>query len=437
MIAWRAIATLVGLLLALVLMVVAAGTLTGGMGELWAEIRTPVLVLSAILAAGVVSAVMMIAARVRGRGAREMVRYQLVLAQADEATHEEIAQACDALVQMLRCTLVSRVCGGQPWLAIESWHVPPATAGETGTALLMILCEPQTLDPAIAALRRAYPNLTVRHDRETGAPAPYVSPRFSPEHVLRVRKARDWALPIGAIKGSGDTSNARSVMASVIRQQQQLGKTGYLSCVRWCLMPADESVDGRAARRLRRMADSTHTVNAAVSADVMEAQRGGGGALCFLELQSAIQHVRGDGERRGFADLQPVCRLLVSPALTQRSVNTLMERQMIVRQALYRRRWERGTPPLIPDQTGATLVFPAELALTLEFPGLGSEHGLPLQRNTVPWLPAPPGLTRAGHTGMPLPPSREAYERGFRISAVHAAGSVDGEVVDGELIAEA
>jgi len=360
-IAWRAIATLVGLLLALVLMVVAAGSLTGGMGELWAEIRTPVLVLSAILAAAVVSAVMMIAARVRGRGAREMVRYQLVLAQADEATHEEIAQACDALVQMLRCTLVSRVCGGQ----------------------LMILCEPQTLDPAIAALRRAYPNLTVRHDRETGAPAPYVSPRFSPEHVLRVRKARDWALPIGAIKGSGDTSNARSVMASVIRQQQQLGKTGYLSCVRWCLMPADESVDGRAARRLRRMADSTHTVNAAVSADVMEAQRGGGGALCFLELQSAIQHVRGDGERRGFADLQPVCRLLVSPALTQRSVNTLMERQMIVRQGLYRRRWERGTPPLIPDQTGATLVFPTELALTLEFPGLGSEHGLPLQRNTV------------------------------------------------------
>ena len=383
MIRWREIAALLAPLIMVALLVLVTGMLTGAMGELWDDVRTPLLVLGAMVSAVPLSVALMASTRTRARRTRQLTRYQLVLAQSDEATHGEVAAACEHLVQLLRVTLTERVRTGQPWLAIESWHVPSSCAGETGSAMLMLLCEPSLLDPALAALRRAFPNLTVRQDATGATARRYDGLRFAAEHVLRVHKARDWVLPIGGATSHPEASNARSVMAAVVRQQQEVGRKGFTSCVRWCLLPADESVDRRVAIGLRRMAERTATANAAVSADVLEAQRGAGGALCFLELQAAVQSLR-SGPRRSYSELQAICRLLLSPALSQRGPNTLVERQMVIRQGLYRRRWERGEPPLLPDQRGATLMFASELALLLELPGLGAEHGLPLQRNTVP-----------------------------------------------------
>ncbi len=435
MIAWRPLTILIGSVLFLALLVVGSGLMTGtdGLREMWHEIRVYLLVAGVIALIAIGAVIAMVAARLRARKRRDVARYELVLGQADEATHDEVAAAAEALVQALRSTLVERVAGGQPWLAIESWHVPPTTAGETGNALLMILCEPVMLDPALAALRRAYPNLTVRCDLETGEPVRYDAPRFEPSHVLRVRKARDWVLPVGGSTGSPDHSNARSVLATVIRQQQKAGLDGLVSCVRWCLLPADESVDALAARRLRRLAESTEQQNSAVSADVIEAQRSGGGALCFVELQSAIQCAPGHEPGR-YGDLQAACRLLVSPALSMRGVNTFVERQMVIRQKLYRRRWARATPPVLPDQTGASLWFSGELGLFIELPSLGSEHDLPLARNTVPHLPAPAALPRGQHRGLPLPPTEDELERGFRTTIEVPAA--DEEVLVGELISE-
>ena len=435
MIAWRPLAILIGCVLFLALLVVGSGMMTGldGLREMWREIRIYVLAAGVITALTLAIVIAMVVQRLRSRKQRDIARYELVLGQADEATHDEVAAAAEALVQALRSTLVERVAGGQPWLAIESWHVPPTTRGETGNALLMILCEPVTLDPALAALRRAYSNLTVRCDLETGEPVRYDAPRFEPSHVLRVRKARDWVLPVGGSSGSPDHSNARSVMATVIRQQQKAGRDGLVSCVRWCLLPADESVDALAARRLRRLAESTEHQNSAVSADVVEAQRSGGGALCFVELQSAIQRAPGSDAGR-YGDLQAACRLLVSPALSMRGVNTFVERQMVIRQKLYRRRWARATPPVLPDQTGATLWFTGELGLFIELPSLGSEHDLPLARNTVPHLPAPAALPRGQHRGLPLPPTPDELARGFR-TTIEVDADED-EVLVGELIGE-
>ena len=237
MIAWRPLAILIGCVLLLALLVVGSGLMTGvdGLREMWREIRVYVLAAGVIAVLTLAIVIAMVVQRLRSRKQRDVARYELVLGQADEATHDEVAAAAEALVQALRSTLVERVAGGQPWLAIESWHVPPTTRGETGNALLMILCEPAMLDPALAALRRAYSNLTVRCDLETGEPVRYDAPRFEPSHVLRVRKARDWVLPVGGSSGSPDHSNARSVMATVIRQQQKAGRDGLVDCVRWCL----------------------------------------------------------------------------------------------------------------------------------------------------------------------------------------------------------
>src|SRR5581483_88603 len=104
-----------------------------------------------------------------------------------------------------------------------------------------------------------------------------------------------------------------------------------------------------------------------------------------------------------WSELQAVCRDLLSPALSQRGANHLTERLMIFRQRLYARRWPRGEPPRLPDARRSTLVSPRELALLMRLPSLGSEHALPLQRNTVPNLPIPVGLPRARRVVLPTP----------------------------------
>jgi hypothetical protein len=342
---------------------------------------------------------------------------------------EEVAAACEQLVQTVRASLTERLSAGQPWLALESWFLPPQRAGETGAAALMLVCHPATRDRALAALRHAYPDLTLRPDPRAAdcRPLGFVQPTFTPGHVLRVRKSRPWALPLGGA-GERDASNARSTMAAIIRQQQQAGR---LSCVRWCVMPAADQLDSRAAAKLERFVGSPH--NAARAGDVRQALESAGGAMSFLELQAAVERLLRPGRRgrqrpESFAELQSACRLLLAPALSHRGANHLSERLMVARQRLYRRRWARAEPPLLPDPSGATLVSPRELALLMELPSLGSEHALPLQRNTVPHLPIPPEVPRARMVELPFPPEPER-ERATR-------GDPRAEIVDAELVFE-
>ncbi len=399
-----------------------------GLGDLWKEIAFPLMVMAGCFGFFFLSIGMSIVARIRIRRRRPMVRYQLVLSQAGEAPLEDVAGACEQLVQSIRASLTHRVTAGQPWLGIESWFLPPANPGETGTAALMLLCERHSCQSALAALRHAYPDLTLRSDPSDphGAPLEFVRPAFVPGHVVRVRKVRSWALPIGAPSSQQGGSSVRSTMAGIIRQQQQAGR---VSCVRWCLMPAPDQFDSRAAQKLSGLGGGERQ-DAASSGDVQQALQSAGGAMAFLELQVAVEAHEGHGRRgrtrkESFGELQSASRQLISPALSQRGANHLTERLMMVRQGLYQRRWARGEPPLIPDLTGSTLVSPRELALLLELPSLGSEHALPLQRNTVPHLPLPTEVARARIVDLELPPP---------VALVGATEEADAEVIHGELV---
>jgi hypothetical protein len=216
-------------------------------------------------------------------------------------------------------------------------------------------------------------------------------------------------------------------MAGIIRQQQQACR---LSCVRWCVMPAGDQLDSRAAERLARALPRDRH-NAALAGDVQRALDTAGGAMAFLELQAAVERreppVRRSRRRpESFGELQNACRRLLSPALSQRGANHLSERLMVTRQRLYRRRWARGEPPLLPDPTGSTLMSPRELALLMELPSLGSEHALPLQRNTVPHLPIPTEVPRARMVELPS----------YTPDAERGAAEAETEVVDAELVWE-
>ena len=369
--------------------------------DLWTEIAVPAAVLGGCVLLLMVLFASTVTRRLRNRSRRPMARYELVLSQADEATLEEVAAACEALVQAARASLTRRLTAGQPWVALESWFVPAAKQGETGTATLMLLCSPAARDSALAALRRAYPDLSLRPAPARGdaEPLDLPDPSFRPSHVLRVRKARSWALPIAAVR-AGEGSNGRSTLAGIVRQQQRAARA---SCVRWCVMPAADQLDSRAVEALERLAGRAH--NAARADGIHQAVQAAGGAMSYLELQAAIEAHPAPrrGQRESFSELQNECRRLLSPALSQRGANHLTERLMVVRQGLYRRRWARGVPPLWPDLSGATLMSPRELAVLMELPSLGSEHALPLRRNTVPHLPVPTDVPRARVVELPLP----------------------------------
>ncbi len=389
---WVALACVVVMVLLAVFGLRASGE---DLSDLWTDAAGPLAVLGGGLGIMCLGVGATTVRRIVNRRTRPMARYQLVLSQADEATFEEVAAACEQLVQTVRKSLTERFLAGQPWLALESWFVPPARAGETGTAALMVLCEPRMRESALAALRRAYPDLSLRLDRAGDQPLEFVQPTFVPGHVLRVNKTRSWALPVGTASRPGEGSTARSTTAGIIRQQQQ---TARLSCVRWCVLPAADQLDSRASEKLERASGQRH--NAARSGDVQAALQCAGGAMAFLELQAAVERHQVPGRRgktrpESFSQLQNVCRQLLSPAMSHRGANHLTERLMVCRQRLYRRRWVRGEPPLLPDASRSTLVSPRELALLMQLPSLGSEHALPLQRNTVPYLPLPTEVPRA------------------------------------------
>lgn len=476
MIAWRPIGILLGSLLGLLLMVLLTGMLTDDLAGTWRDVRQPLLLIVAVFAGLGFAVGVMSLMRIRARAARDLGRYEILLAQADEATGDEVWRTCDTLVKTVRTTLVSRMFSGQPWIAFEIWHDPPREPGETGQATLMLLCEPMMVGRVIGTLRRISPNISVRHD-DREQPRRHTTPRFTPDHVLRVHKAREWQLPITDPKSGGGRSNARSSMASIMRAQQQLGSEGFASCVRVCVMPAEGSMDRLAARRLRQMADRAGGPNAAVSSDIMQAQKAGGGTISFVEVQAAIQDVvrprparltrserwharwravrrpsswparagarwrqrraRGDVALRQwtFADLQTLCQGLLAPVMSDAAANTLTERFVYARQGLYQRRWARATPPLIPDQDGSTAMWPIELGMLIEPANLASEFDLPIERSCVPNLPAPRGLPRATMLDLPpVPPDDDDEDHGFRVRREFAVEDVEEVITDAEIV---
>jgi hypothetical protein len=364
------------------------GALPAGLGRVVEGLLRPA---AATLLAAVLAISAIVLRRWAHRCRRVVRRYRLDLAQADETTFEDAAAACEQLIQVIRTPRLRRVVSGQPWLAIEAWFLPPSSEGETGSAVLALVCEPRAREGALAALRHAYPDL--RADDQLGLNV------GEPDHVLRVRKARSWALPIGSEALRREGSNQRSTMAAIIRQQQH---AALRSCVRWCVLPAAERQDSRATQRLERVGGSRP--GAALTNDVAVASRSAGGAMAHLELQAAVWSGASTG-RGGFMRWQAACRELLAPALSQRGVNHLRERVMVARQLLYRRRWARAEPPFIPDRRLATLVSPRELAALMALPSLGSEHALPFARNTVPYLPVPVEVARARVVDLCMPPA--------------------------------
>jgi hypothetical protein len=200
---------------------------------------------------------------------------------------------------------------------------------------------------------------------------------------MRFRKERSFVYPLLA---AGDELASPPVEA--IAQAQVTA--GAPSVVRLQLTPAPAAFEELARRRYRRHENRlvrqerwglpegglTSTLN---RAEMTSAQRTQNRSLFWLELTVAA------GSRQ-------TCKQITAAVLARRGENRLHRRWLIVRHNLYRRRFARATPPLLPSPR--TLISAAEAAQLLALPSARMK-GVPVRRVAVPRIPMPPEVLRA------------------------------------------
>ena len=315
MIAWRPIGLLLLALFGLAVITIATGMSTGGMAEFWPELRVPVLLFAALLVASFLLLLYMSVMRIRGRDQRDIKRYQLLLPQSDEATREELSAATDAVVQT-RDVLLAHVLRAAVDGDRDMAHPADDRRGDRQEPAVLAL---RARDTRRGHERRAASRRTSR----SGSAAPAMAPRWR----MTRRSSRPSMCCACASRASGscrsprrkaaatDPTRGRSWPAPSATSRTSVASTGCrayasASCPR-------TSVDRLAATRLRRMADQQKNTNAAISADVLEAQQGAAARCRSSSIRppssTRARHARrspGSRNCRPFASAccQPGCR---------------------------------------------------------------------------------------------------------------------------------
>jgi hypothetical protein len=107
------------------------------------------------------------------------------------------------------------------------------------------------------------------------------------------------------------------------------------------------------------------------------------------------------------ADTRDACKSVAAAVQSRRGENRLHRRWMLVRQALYRRRFPRALRPLVPSFR--SLVSAAEVAHLFALPSARMK-GVPVRRVTIPRIPAPPEVARGTRRPQPSVPDRATNE---------------------------
>ena len=330
----------------------------------------------------------------------------------------------ESIANIVRAWPADRVRHGQPYLALELiCGGAPRTDGDQELEWsINVRCEPRTVAALDGAISAAYPD--VRLGRAHGEqPRPRAGALGEPGYLMRFRKERSFVYSLIA---DGE-EQASSPLEQIARSQIAAGAP---SIVRFQLTPTPSSFEELARRLYRRHENKLvrqerwglpegglwSTFN---RAEMRAAERTQNRSLFWLETVVA-------------ADTREVCKTVAAAVQSRRGENRLHRRWMIIRQRLYRRRFQRALGPLIPSFR--TLVSAAEVAHLLELPSARMK-GVPIRRVTIPRIPAPPEVGRGRRTRTerhtptdrgtnghalgpaPAPPRNE--------SATHERGSLD------------
>jgi hypothetical protein len=368
----------------------------------------------------VVLMLLLVARRARRRARREYALYELHLSTHDQAKGQDLEDMVEQIANHVRVWPLERIRSGQPYLAIELiCGVKPDNGGPMEMEWSMnIRCEPETAAALDGAISATYPD--VRLGRIHGEqPLPRPGVLREPGCLMRFRKERSFVYSLIA---PGE-EQASAPLEQIARAQVAVGAP---TIVRFQLTPTPVAFEGLARRQYRRHENKlvrqerwglpegglTSTFN---RAEMRAAERTQNRSLFWLETVVA-------------ADTPEACKTVAAAVQSRRGENRLHRRWMTVRQGLYRRRFPRALPPLIPSWR--SLVSAAEVAHLLELPSARMK-GVPVRRIPLPRIPAPPELIRGSrrprHTGKSIratPLRAQTHEPELAHVGAHSNGAV-------------
>jgi hypothetical protein len=384
MLVWR----LVGSVLVIggcALAVAAASAAPGGKSQprlgafLSAALTVGVLLLAAALIVGGV----VTGWRLRARRRRRLVRLRLMPGRTDEASPQRVAKLLEVIHQLLLRRWWQRLLDGQPGVALEF----TLTAGGVGAEarLSIVLPDDASLIRAVRGrLEATYRDVLVIPDGEL--PADLAA-------VVRLKKRSRF---IHALKtpDAYDEPLADAVLGTMAGMAEA-------SVVQYALVPAPVLFDRVARWRFRAVevererARMRQTGDPGLRSELVEAE---------LERALHSQH-----RPLFFADIRVAAHTRAAAQLVARAVrgesaqeNRLVERRLHRRGrlGLYLRRVREGRPNPLPGIRRGVLSS-SELAGLWHLPS-PFLSGVPLGRNPVPRLPAPPGIARVSDASCAL-----------------------------------
>jgi hypothetical protein len=357
------------------------------------EIAEALLILAVLM-------LLLVARRVRRRGRRDYGLYELHLSTHDQAKGQDLEDMIEQIANHVRVWPLERTRNGQPYLAIELiCGVKPDNGGPMEMEWsINVRCEPGTAAALDGAISATYPD--VRLGRIHGE-QPLQRPGVlrEPGCLMRFRKERSFVYSLIA---SGE-EQASAPLEQIARAQVAVGAP---TVVRFQLTPTPVAFEALARHLYRRHENKlvrqerwglpegglTSTFN---RAEMRAAERTQNRSLFWLESVVA-------------ADTPEACKTVAAAVQSRRGENRLHRRWMTVRQGLYRRRFPRALPPLIPSWR--SLVSAAEVAHLLELPSARMK-GVPVRRIPLPRIPAPPELIRGCRRPRNAETSRRRLQR--------------------------
>lgn len=344
--------------------------------------------------------------RMRNRRTRIYQRFEVRLSAHDEAAPEDLADAVEAIIGVVRERADVRWREGQPWLAVE-FHYAPAAAGELEWSMCVV-CEPRLARQFDAALASAYPSVRLGYDF-VAEPQPVSGDLRRPVHVERLRKHKPFVFSLGRdrVDGSGAPAPGAPLVELVAHAQVAADAP---STVRLTLTPALHAVERLATSLARGEANRAAREEqwGATEAGLRAPQRrrelegtqpSQNRSLCWFELAIG-------------SDDAAACKAITSALQVLRGANRLHRRIVDLRPARTRDRFVAGEPPLLPvTPVGGlrTLVSSAEIATLIELP-TARMRGVPVRRLMLPRLPAPPDALRASGVLQEPPIDHEPFD---------------------------
>lgn len=344
--------------------------------------------------------------RTRNRRERVYERYAIRLSAHDECAPEDLEEAVEAIVGLVRERADVRWREGQPWLAFELRH--DRQAGGELEWTMCVLCQPRVVRQIDAVLATAYPAARVGYDF-VAEPTPEPIEAMRPRYLERLRKHRSFVFALGRERRAARGAAAPAAPLVELIAQAQVA-AGEPSVVRLTLVPTLHAVERIAASLARgeanrsARAEQWGAAEAGLRApqrrrELEDVERTQHRSLCWFELTVASN----DAE---------ACRAVTATVQALRGANRLHRRIFDLRPGRTRDRFVAGDPPLLPATPIVglkALLSSAEIATLIELP-TARMRGVPVRRLMLPRIPAPPEALRADGALDEPPDDREPFD---------------------------